>query len=508
MTRNEIICGDCLTVMRTWPAGCCDMAMTSIPYWKLRSYSWGGDEACKHKWLDIDEVLQGCACGARRPRYGLEPTLQGFLAKTVEIFAEVRRVLKPWGSLWLNVGDAYTGPNNKSKSNNPKMVQKFASHGSQEKQNIQVLGLKTGDLIRLPDRVAGALQVDGWYLRSAIVWCKAWSFHDCDNKRIEDRQEGLFGQEIVDVIDEGKSYVGSCMPESVNGWRWERCRVKVKSERHRDRISGSDTERTGMRNHSGTIYEKEVTWKLCPGCSKCQANDGLVLRKGSWRPTSAYEMLFEMTPNREYYADGEAVREELIKGAANSRFDTGKTAEHQEQRAQEGYRDTTGRNLRNVWCIQTEATSVSHYATFPEKLVEPCIKASTSEKGNCPKCGMPWARVIDHKQIKRYRAQDRTNRHNAGAGVNSCGNTVAGVANTTLGWRPTCECGAGDPVPAIVFDPFSGTNTVGVVAERLGRDWVGTEINPDYVKIAEDRMKGLPLLLAQKQPSKTKTTGL
>ena len=141
------------------------------------------------------------------------------------------------------------------------------------------------------------------------------------------------------------------------------------------------------------------------------------------------------------------------------------------------------------------AEKTSHYATFPTTLVEPMIKVSTSQKGVCPECGAQWARVIDSKQIKRERPNDRTNRHNQG-GMNSCGNTVARTETTTLGWRPTCAntcsnrgtLGPYDPVPAVVYDPFAGSGTVAAVAARLGRNYMGSEISAEYRKQAEARI--------------------
>jgi len=537
--RNEIILGDCLSIMRGWPDGFIDMGITSPPYWGLRSYAWGGDPGClagggdrppRHKWADIDKVYQGCSCGARRPRYGLEPTVDEYIENTVEIFSEVRRVLKDWGTLWLNVGDAYAQDSKWGGATGGKHVSGLHGGGGVGRGKSKA-NLPDGNLIGLPWRVAFALQADGWYLRSAITWVKAWSFHDCGQERVEDVQTGLFGQEIVDVIDEGKSYVGSCMPESLSGWRWVRCRVKVKA----GGTSGDplETNRLGkgvdLRNAPEGWFAQ---WADCPGCLKCEANGGLILRKGSWRPTSASEMLFEFAKSREYYGDGEGVREAHVEPWRS----TGKIESHGPKSIEAvkagvnaGYGlvsnrpreyNPVGRNLRNVWCIQTQATSVPHYASFPEKLVEPCIKAGTSEKGVCPECGRPWARVIDHKQVMRYRPNAHVKYENGGPSGQP-DQRVAGVANTTIGWRPTCECGPGEiaeashgasreakpAVPgasqarenlpaskAVVFDPFAGTNTVGVVAERLGRDWIGCEINPEYAQIAEKRMAKAPLL--------------
>ena len=141
----------------------------------------------------------------------------------------------------------------------------------------------------------------------------------------------------------------------------------------------------------------------------------------------------------------------------------------------------SGRNLRNVWAINPQPYKGAHYATFPEALIEPLIKVATSEKGCCPKCRAPWARIIETKQIKRKRPNDRTDRH-AQEGMNSCGNTVAGTETTTLGWKPTCTCGCEETIPCVVYDPFIGSGTVPAVAARLGRDYMGSELKAEYVE--------------------------
>jgi len=180
----------------------------------------------------------------------------------------------------------------------------------------------------------------------------------------------------------------------------------------------------------------------------------------------------------------EAVRE----AHAEPERSTGKT-EHNHFSVGDGNRGSvvmpreynpSGRNLRNVWTINPRGYKEAHYATYPQALIEPCIKVSTSKKGVCPKCGCQWARIVDNKSIKRERPNDRTDRHNQGDGVNSCGNTVAGVETTTIGWKATCECGINETVPAIVLDPFMGSGTTAVVAARLGCNYFGCEINPEY----------------------------
>jgi len=450
---NKIICGDWVETLKTLPSDRFHCCITSPPYWGQRNYGVEG-------------------------QLGLERTPEEHIEKLVVGFREVRRVLRPDGVLWLNYGDKLWGGKGRSAhGGSEKQKARFERNESISKphQEIGKPGwtapddarheiFKAKDLLGLPWRVAFALQADGWWLRSDVIWAKALSF--CEK------------------------YSGSTMPESVNGWRWERCRVKVKKRPSRDKPNGAGDNMIrvpGCENGSTRLdMSLKAEWQDCPGCPKCEPNGGYVLRKGSWRCTKAHEYLFMLTKSPHYFCDMEAVKEEQVKGAAGSRFDTGKTAGHEENRAQEGYRENSGRNLRDVWVINPQAYKGSHYATFPEALVEPCIKVSTSQKGCCPSCGAPWARIISKGELREHPARANRNVRNKadydGTDYARRENTLGLVADTkTLGWRPTCNCNAGDPVPALVLDPFFGSGTVGMVAARLGRNYTGIEINGNYI---------------------------
>jgi len=145
MEVNQIICGDCLEVMRTWPDGFIDCCVTSPPYWGLRDYG-------------VDDQL------------GLEKTPEEYVAKMVAVFTEVKRVLKPEGTLWLNLGDSYNGsggPGNQWDNKGKKGGFKKFINPMRDYR-----GLKPKDLCGIPWRVAFALQRDGWYLRQDIIWHK------------------------------------------------------------------------------------------------------------------------------------------------------------------------------------------------------------------------------------------------------------------------------------------------------------------------------------------------
>jgi DNA modification methylase len=151
--------GDALETLKGLDDGCVDCCVTSPPYWGLRDYGAAG-------------------------QLGLEASPEEYVAGMVAVFAEVRRVLADTGTLWLNLGDSYassppgnvegvgksSGLNGANDANGRYRGTLKAGHAT--KRSTVVAGLKPKDLCGIPWRVAFALQADGWYLRSDIIWSK------------------------------------------------------------------------------------------------------------------------------------------------------------------------------------------------------------------------------------------------------------------------------------------------------------------------------------------------
>jgi len=154
----SILCGDSLAMLKTLPDASVRCCITSPPYWGLRDYGHEG-------------------------QIGLERTPDEYVARIVEVFREVRRVLKDDGTLWLNLGDSYAS-NSHTQSTPKAYGGRFGEAGGSgrsvvETERITVrrpdgwtTGLKPKDLVGIPWRVAFALQADGWYLRQDIIWHK------------------------------------------------------------------------------------------------------------------------------------------------------------------------------------------------------------------------------------------------------------------------------------------------------------------------------------------------
>jgi len=170
------------------------------------------------------------------------------------------------------------------------------------------------------------------------------------------------------------------------------------------------------------------------------------------------------------------------------------------------------RNLRDVWTFPTQpfpnqvidGEKLDHFAVFPEKLPELCIKAATSEKGCCPKCGVPWARVLDKKPSElNIRVRDaKVGRATPEEGCKASAQEIAEYPGNhpdmgyrqTVGWGPTCACGSSETTPCTVLDPFAGAGTTLLAAWKLNRKAIGYELSGDYCKLIEAGLKSyMPL---------------
>jgi hypothetical protein len=222
------------------------------------------------------------------------------------------------------------------------------------------------------------------------------------------------------------------------------------------------------------------------------------------RPTSAWEHVWLFSKSPRYFFDAEAVRQSNITPAG-----TPELQRHWAERPNNGavsgaglgaYRMgsvSNGANLRNFWLLGPEPSSLNHYAAFPTEIPRRCILAGTSQRGACLACGAGWVRVVERESNLR-----RAGNNGRVDDVLVPGNTSqfrpehdirggAFVQTSTTGWRPGCACvDAGEPVAQIVLDPFAGSFTTSLVAERLGRDSVGIELSEKYVEIGRQRLYG------------------
>ena len=433
---DTITCSDALEFTQSLPDCSVNCVGTSVPYYGQRDYGtgrWeGGDPDCAHvagelrrgkglanspastrggakKIAEVNNIQyrDECArCGAKRidRQMGLEQTPQEYIQKMVELFREIRRVLRDDGVAFVNIGDSYSSGGRGSSDHHRQKI------GSKTAQ-AQVLGPRSApdgmgpkNLMLIPFRFAIALQDDGWIVRSDIIWHKP-----------------------------------NAMPESVED-----------------------------------------------------------------RPTTAHEHIFLLSKSPKYFYDADSIREPQT-GNTHSRGNGSSPKEipqhdgmvksnHSFNSSMTAYTEVPGgRNKRSVWTVATESNSFAHFAMFPQALIEPMILAGCPAKV-CAKCGEPWRRVTENGltahdgktdsayakgssanrlALLRQSARERGEEYTSG--------------KRTLGWKPSCNCNA-DVDAGIVFDPFMGSGTTALVARRLGRHWIGCDLNPDYVSLANDRL--------------------
>jgi DNA modification methylase len=178
----ELYLGDARQVLAAMPDGSVDSIVTSPPFWSLRDYgtgAWhGGEPACPHP-LPAGRRVDGASCGRCGatwvdPQYGLEPTVDEYVDRLARVFDEAMRVLNPAGSLWLNLGDSYTG-------------------GTRRAYDTGVGSpLPAKNLIGVPWRTAFALQARGWWLRNAVIWSKTNPMPESVTDRLSTGYELLF----------------------------------------------------------------------------------------------------------------------------------------------------------------------------------------------------------------------------------------------------------------------------------------------------------------------------
>ena len=388
MKLATVLCGDNVEMMRTLPADSVDCVATSPSYWGLRRYlkdEWlGGNPNCqhslggrggsgprsKHSAMRPDSAHRGASdscvhCGAvlaESAEIGRErvhdclgwatgkPCGECFTCHLVGVFAEVWRVLKPTGVCWVNLADSYAA-NRSYQVDGTKQVD-----DSQPDAGARVpVGLKPGDLCGVPVRFALAMQAAGWYWRDTCIWAKA---------------------------QEGEDAGGSAMPGSQNGWRWERHRVKVAGgDRAKNQARDGDLTRQGpgvsSRAQREPYFENgagATEWRDCPGCPVCSPNDGYVLRKGSWRHTTAFEYVFMFTKSDDYACDKMgAVESPAQLGRVQTRqgipVDDGGAGNCADQFADRDrvWSNGSGRNPRNVWNLSARRVQLRSDISEDEK---------------------------------------------------------------------------------------------------------------------------------------------
>lgn len=235
---------------------------------------------------------------------------------------------------------------------------------------------------------------------------------------------------------------------------------------------------------SGWILRNSIIWHK-PSCMPSSAKD---------RFTVDHENVFFFTKNKKYYFEQqfEAQTEKPSigvdyrkRGALDKphKWDNESVKTAALTRGLNHTRhNPNGRNRRTVWRINPQPFKGAHFAVFPEKLVEPMIKAGCHSE-ICDSCGMAFSNEYQNKLT------NRTAKAGEGNGVLAAGKRFGDACDVTTSIKK-CDCNA--PTHAgIVLDPFSGSGTTAVVARKLGRHYIGIDLNADYCTMAEKRLEGI-----------------
>lgn len=485
MNSLDIRIGHVVERLRELRSNSVHCVVTSPPYWGLRAYGtepqvWGGKRKCVHEFSPAgirnkggmqgktgqrstrDTSAQDSAqktacgefcskCGAWRGELGLEPSIALYLQHMVLVFREVRRVLRVDGTCWLNIGDSYAsnGGHTDTKCNDRRGQYNIGRRPEHSMRSFRqgkdcdpkrgeraagqpiraTSGLKPKNLCLIPFRLALALQTAGWWVRSDIIWNKPNPMPESCTDRPTKAHEYVF------LLTKSESYF------------YDHEAIKEQS------VSDHD---------SGNKQRK-------PGCEVI-AGASHVGRSIPW------------TNGKHSIADPQSPGRRMVESVAKCRA---RGANHENPFG-------AARNKRSVWTINPEPFPEAHFATFPQKLVEPCILAGTSARGCCPHCGAPWERVVEKE------GQQPCPERNNGGRADGLGLPAKWHDRNnptiikTVDWIPTCKCADNKPIPCTVLDPFGGSGTTGKVAIEHGRRAILIELKPDYVDLIRRRCHVTP----------------
>ncbi len=431
---NKIYKGNCLDVLKTFPDESVDMCITSPPYWGLRSYGtnpviWDDDGLCEHEWGDnllhptrgdrgdkpdskhlsagikqptITDSNLCSKCGAWRGELGLEPDFDLFIKHLCDIFDEVKRVLKPHGSCWVNLGDTYYTKSGTDFSDTTLVTNEYlTSTGIQKANKVRDLGLLPSKcLVQIPNRFSIEMTNRGWTLRNEIIWHKP-----------------------------------SCMPSSIKD-----------------------------------------------------------------RYTVDFEKLFFFTKNRKYHFKQQFEPMISKPHAPGNKFHEDKVSGPNDRGGKSQWDDTDrvwssdrGRNKRTVWSVNPASFKGAHFATYPPELIDGPISAGCPLYV-CSKCGKAREEKIEqvkHELSENYTGQGKKDYKSAKAenpsDVKRRVLDSMRTENVVVGYTD-CGCNE-DFVAGVVLDPFIGSGTTAEVAMKQDKNWVGIDLNSDYIDIADKRLK-------------------
>jgi DNA modification methylase len=346
MEINKILLGDCLQSLKTLPDNSVDCCVTSPPYYGLRDYGVDG-------------------------QIGLEEIPEEYISKLTEVFEQVRRVLKPEGTLWLNIGDSYNGykGNANSEYNDSEFVGGHGNHPTRKSGfGLECKGLKPKDLIGIPWMLAFSLRNAGWYLRQDIIWHKPNPMPESVTDRCTKSHEYIF------LLSKSQRYYFDyeAIQEEANP-EYVAKNIRFGGNKYRD------NDDLLFQTYSGNVWKPQ---------KKTRTQDNGYAKAGGHRDNSG--------GFGDYSKHGHT---------KNCQYD-GQKPNSMHLRREAGLPDEVYfvRNKRDVWSVNLKPNKETHFATYPEMLIQPCILAGCPENGVVldPFMGSGTTGIVARKLNRNY----------------------------------------------------------------------------------------------------------
>ena len=467
--RNQLLQGHVITNLKALPEKSMSMCVTSPPYWGLRDYKTEPQD-----WGDWKGEL------------GQEPDPDNYIEHLCLVFDEVWRVLADWGTLWVNIDDTYSGSGQGQLSagiHNRKGVNVSEWYPTTNRPTLNMKDVCRKSLVGIPARFQLAMIQRGWICRNVIIWHKP----NCMPESCTDRFTNDFEYFFL-FSKQGNYYFDQqfeILQDTYNGKRGDIIhRNKTQSS------MGTSTTIDGQIVHDIGKTKPIYDSKYRQAEIGQSAQSFIRVQKMNEERSQSRIKAIELFPN-----DVKAQQENI-----NLVHDHGKTLEitYNDKTADEvGDTPTSGlrqkqklqytlrRNMRAVWEIPTEPHPEAHFACFPTKLIETPIKAGCPLY-ICEQCGLPKKHIYEKISVECAAIGGKKHEENKEGFEIYSGNTTHQVPTGKSHWEAQCSCNA-KFLPGIVLDPFFGSGTTGVVANQLRRDFLGIELNPEYIQIANTK---------------------
>ena len=359
------------------------------------------------------------------------------------------------------------------------------------KRYLTIMYHKSKDLIDMPSMVAEVLRADGWYLRSKIPWIKRNPLPESVTDRPTSAVEYWF------MLTKSRFYFYDHV--AVRTPLKDSSLQRISQSTFDLQTGGEKDTGEGNRSHRKTLenFRKNVPsgWASSPRYKGQDARypvrdkpkdstESKFARAGSSDETNQHGIPRHRTSPKQKLHAG-PYRQKRSEDPGDERDDYEKPDDAV----------VAGANMRNYLITPTYSYKGAHFATFSPAVVEPFIKAGTSEHGCCSECGAPWTRQVDKSESPHDGTSETQYEEGSAANRLALARQAARERGEeylqtveTLGWKPSCECDA-EVKPSVVLDCFSGSGTTGLVADRLGRDAVLIEISKEYADMAEQRIR-------------------